>query len=94
MAEDYDDSEYDEFEFHGTAFNMGLGTGISLNTRQLLKKEKGNFHLDFGINLHFGTRSNYRNINKEDSAISNLDQGDYQSLTHYIAYRFGVLFEL
>ena len=94
MAEDEEYDEYDHFESHGTAFNMGIGNGLTINTGKLFTGSKGGFNIDLGVNLHSGTRTNYRNINNDDSVVSNLDEGDYRSLTHYVAYRFGVLIDL
>lgn len=87
-------SEFDdEFEFHGTAFNTGLGGGITLNTGKVFSGERNGFNLDLGVNLHSGTNTVYRDMDAVDTPAP-LDAGKFKSLTHYVGYRFGILVDL
>ena len=81
------------FRLHGTAFNTGLGGGMTLNTGKIFTGSRNRINIDLGANLHSGSKTHYRDMNNVDSA-SSLDEGRFKSLTHYIAYRFGVLINL
>ncbi|GAB5525348.1 MAG: hypothetical protein Roseis2KO_32200 [Roseivirga sp.] len=82
-----------EFEFHGTAFNMGAGVGIMVNPVALFDKEReaSGLWLDFAINGHSGSNTSYR-MHPEGQGTFSLEDGKYESLTHYIGYRVGVIF--
>jgi hypothetical protein len=87
-------SEFREtFEFHGTAFNVGAGGGVLINFGTLFNKEKkpGMVSLDLGASIHSGSKTDYRFM-QEGSQSSTLDDGTYQSVTNYIDYRLGVIF--
>ncbi len=83
----------DEFEFHGTAFNTGLGGGITLNIGKIFTGERNNFNFDAGVNVHSGTNAVYRDMDAVDTPAP-LDAGKFKSLTHYVGYRFGLLVNL
>lgn len=83
--------EFNEsFDFHGTAFNTGIGGGLLLNFKSLFKKEPGRLHLDLGASLHTGSSATYRYM-KEGSQSVALTDGRYHSVTNYIDYRIGFL---
>ena len=87
-------SEFTEsFEFHGTAFNVGVGGGVLINFGGLFNKEKqqSNANLDLGASLHSGSKTGYRYM-PEGSQSATLDDGSYQSVTNYIDYRIGIIF--
>ncbi len=83
----------DTFEFHGTAFNVGLGGGVLINFGGLFNKDKvqGNVNLDLGATLHSGSKTDYRYMAEGSQSLS-LDDGTYKSVTNYIDYRIGVAF--
>ena len=75
-------------KIHGTAFNTGLGGGILY---QIFDK----LWINAGVNLHSGNTANYRYIPKsEGTTAPTLEDGDHQSLTHYVGYRLGVSVDL
>lgn len=82
-----------EFDFHGTAFNMGAGVGIMVNPAALFNKDReaNDFWLDFAINGHSGSNASYR-MHPEGEGTFSLDDGKHKSLTHYLGYRIGVVF--
>lgn len=75
-----------EFNFHGTAFNTGLGGGF-------LYRVGSGIWINIGANLHSGSKVGYRYMPESDQSVS-LDDGQYESLTHYMGYRLGVSFDL
>ncbi len=75
-----------EFEFHGTAFNTGFGSGIQ-------RRIGSNIWINVGANLHSGSKVDYRYMPESDQSVS-LEDGQYQSLSHYMGYRLGVSFDL
>ena len=78
----------DDFKIHGTAFNTGLGGGI-------LYQIFDNLWINAGVNLHSGNTADYRYIPKsEGTTAPTLEDGDHQSLTHYVGYRLGVSVDL
>lgn len=84
-------SEFDdEFEFHGTAFNTGLGGGVTLNIGKIFTGVRNEFNLYTGVNVHSGTNAVYRDMDAVDTPAP-LDAGKFKSLTHYVGYRFGLL---
>lgn len=85
----------DTSEFHGTAFNSGLGAGLMLNPKGLFSKdlERGRLWINLGANFHSGSNTTYRNIDDENQSYS-MDEGKYKSLTHYVGYRLGIMFSL
>lgn len=82
----------DSFQFHGSAFNLGIGGGALINFKALFGKEKkpGVANLDLGINVHTGTTAEYRYM-PEGQQPSSLDEGTYQSVTNYVDYRIGLI---
>ena len=76
----------DEFSFHGSAFNTGLGGGVSY-------KIGGIVWLNAGVNVHSGSRADYRYMPESDQTKT-FDDGHFESLTHYVGYRRGVLIDL
>ena len=83
----------DEFKFHGTAFNTGLGGGFNVNIGKVFTGERGAFSLDAGVAVHSGSNAVYRDMDAVDVPAT-LDAGQFKSLTHYVGYRFGVLISL
>ncbi len=83
----------DEFEFHGTAFNTGLGGGVTINLGRLFGSERNELNLDLGAKLHSGSNASYREMQDVQQSTS-LNQGTYRSLTHYMGYHFGLLVNL
>jgi hypothetical protein len=79
------------FEFHGTAFNTGLGGGVLVNFGSLFKKQTGSLNLDLGAALHSGSSTSYRYMDEGSQSVT-LNEGVYQSVTNYIDYRIGFLF--
>ena len=79
---EYEDRFDNQFKFHGTAFNTGLGAGIMLNPRGMFSedKEPGKVWVNLGANVHSGTATTYRNIEDKDGIYS-LKEGKYKSLT-------------
>ncbi|MGI9544401.1 MAG: hypothetical protein ACR2MX_14165 [Cyclobacteriaceae bacterium] len=85
----------DEFEFHGTAFNSGLGGGLAINPGGLFSKNApGRLWIEMTIGYNTGSRATYRNIPESANGQMSLDEGHYRSLTNYVDYRVGVLFGL
>lgn len=86
-----ENSEFsDEFEFHGTAFNTGLGGGVTLNIGKIFTGERNEFNFDAGVAVHSGSNAVYRDMDAVDTPGS-LDDANFRSLTHYVGYRFGLL---
>ena len=84
---DYDDRFEDEFEFHGTALNTAMGMGVLLDPF----KNKGwgiPVKLDLAINMHSGSRADYRNFESKHFDPQN---PKFESLTNYLDYRVGIL---
>lgn len=95
MAEDeYSDFE-GEFDFHGTAFNLGAGAGVMVNPKALFSKDKerGNLWIDLAVNAHSGSNARYRMM-PEGDGMHTFEDGQFESLTHYIGYRVGFVFGL
>lgn len=93
MAEEENAFFEDEFEFHGTAFNTGVGGGVQINLSGLFSgdpMEKNNLWLDMAATINSGTKSKYRNAG--ESNIS-LEEAEYESLTNNVNYRIGVNFK-
>lgn len=91
-----ENTEFDgEFDFHGTAFNMGAGAGLMINPKALFSKdhERGNWWIDMGVNAHSGSRANYR-MHPEGEGVFTLEDGKHESLTHYFGFKLGVIFGL
>lgn len=91
-----EDSPYPgEFNFHGTAFNTGLGGGIMLNPHAIFSDDtnSGTLWINLAANYHTGTYTDYRYM-PEGGASVPLDEGRYESLTHYMGYRLGFLFDI
>lgn len=84
-----------EFSFHGTAFNTGLGGGLMLNPHAIFSdgSEAGRLWIELGVNVHSGTVTDYRYM-PEGGASVPLDEGEYESLTHYVGYKVGFVFDL
>ncbi len=75
-----------EFKFHGSAFNTGLGGGI-------LYRVGTNIWINLGANIHSGSEADYRYM-PESNQSALLEDGQFESLTHYMGYRLGVSFDL
>lgn len=89
-----EDSPYPgQFDFHGTAFNTGLGGGVMLNPKKLFSRSEGpgSLWIDLGASFQSGTTTNYRYMPEGGPAVP-LDEGHYESLTHYMGYRLGFVF--
>jgi hypothetical protein len=89
----YPTPEFQEtFQFHGTAFNLGIGGGALINFKALFNNEKkqGVANLDLGINVHTGTSTEYRYMPEGTKPMS-LDEGTFQSVTNYVDYRIGIV---
>ncbi len=87
-------SEFREsFEFHGTAFNSGVGGGLLVNFGSLFKNEPGIVNLDLGVAAHSGSKTDYRYMREGTQSVT-LDDGVYRSVTNYMDYRIGVLLSL
>ena len=84
-----------EFEFHGTAFNVGAGLGVMINPNALFGKDKdrGSWWIDLAVNAHSGSSARYRML-PEGPGTFTLDDGQHRSMTHYLGYRVGVIWGL
>jgi len=82
-----------EFDFHGTAFNLGIGAGLLINTSTLFRpdNEPGNVWINLGFNGHSGTNTTYRML-PEGSTTPSFEDGQYESLTYYLGFKAGVAF--
>lgn len=83
----------DQFKFHGTAFNTGLGGGVTLNLGKVFNGERNAWNLDGGVAVHSGSNAVYRDMDAVDTPAS-FEEARFRSLTHYIGYRFGLLISL
>ncbi len=82
------EDEYDNtFQSHGKAFNSGFGFGY--NHRIFGTEEKG-LLFDLAIGVNSGSKSSYRNANEN---TTDLNQGNFHSLTHYTSYRIGLQYQ-
>ena len=86
QEEDLDEYE-SSYQAHGTAFNSGLALGF--NHRILGSDEKG-LLFDFTLGINSGSKSDYRNANEN---TTDLNQGNFRSLTHYTSYRIGLQYQ-
>jgi len=95
MAVEYDSEYDDKFDVHGTAFNTGLGGGIMIRPASIFDKENdySNFWINLGANFMRGSETEYR-MAPENPSISTFEDGHHRSLTHYVGYRLGFVFEL
>ena len=93
MTTEFTPEYEDTFEFHGTAFNVGLGGGVLINFKGVFGKEKkqGTVNLDMGVSLHTGSATEYRFM-AENSQSTTLNNGTFQSVTNYVDYRVGLIF--
>lgn len=93
-AEEHNTVFRDQFSVHGTALNTAIGTGFSFNPGGVFSggENISSWWIDIGVNAHSGTESDYRNFKTADQGI--LNNGNHSSLTNYIDYRVGVLFEI
>lgn len=80
---------------HGFAFNSGFGAGTSLNWGGIFSKDKelGKLWIDLGVNMNSGSNTEYRNAPAISQEYS-LNEGVMESLTNYIGYRVGVMFDM
>lgn len=93
MALEVNDYFESKTRLHGTAFNSGFGFGLSSNVGNILSNDLDWLLVDFGVNVNSGSNTSYRNA----PAISNeysLEEGMLTSLTSYVGYRFGLIFEI
>jgi len=79
--------------FHGTAFNSGLGSGLSINPKRMFSESVGSAWIDLGVNLNSGSNSSYRNAPAISQKYS-IEEGIFESLTSYVGYRIGVIIDL
>ena len=87
-----EEGDYDSnTEFHGTAFNAGLGVGAMLNLYKVFTGVEGPLYLDTGVNFHSGSKASYRYTPETQNTL-NLEDGKYYSLTNYMDIRVGLLF--
>ena len=86
----------DKFDSHGTAFNSGVGGGMAFNPKGLLSEERqsGKLWIELTATYNAGSTSNYRHIPESTSGQMSLSEGQYRSLTHYMDYRLGFVFEI
>jgi len=84
----------DEFKFHGTAFNTGIGGGIAINPAGIFSKSPGRFWIEIAALYNSGSNTQYRHISESVNSQLNLEDGRYRSLTNYIDYRLGFMFTL
>ncbi|MEQ9425246.1 MAG: hypothetical protein RJQ09_12555 [Cyclobacteriaceae bacterium] len=88
----------DDFEFHGTSFNTGVGGGFSLNLSQVFDgKDLERPHpisLEFTSSYNSGTTASYRNMGNESGAIAGLETGNYRSIINNLNFRIGVAVQL
>ena len=80
------------FDFHGTAFNTGLGGGIMFRPKKPTLENAGGFWINLGATFHSGSEADYRYMPEGGAAVP-LDAGHYESLTHYMGYRLGFVFK-
>ena len=87
IAEENDEDVFDnKTTFHGTAFNLGLGSGI-------LTKIRSNIFIDLGVSYNNGTKTAYRSLETIDSRFDKkLSAGIQKSKTNHFNYRLGILF--
>ena len=84
-----------EFEFHGTAFNAGVGGGIAVNPSGLIsKKPPGRLWIEFSTTYNGGSDASYRYATESMSGTTNLSSGQYQSMTSYFDFKFGIICNL
>jgi len=83
-----------EFSFHGTAFNSGLGGGIMIKPSYIFSQPEkpGRVWLNLGAMLNSGSNTDYRYMSEGGTSAS-LSDGQYESLTNYVGYKFGVIFQ-
>lgn len=85
-----DGAEEDEFSFHGTSFNLGIGGGVFINVGELFGGGSDRpFILDLGVSAINGTRTSYRNIDASAGVITAEKYNFYKSATDNIQFRFG-----
>ena len=79
-------------EYHGTAFNLGLGGGILLNPTVFTGLDNESIYwIDFGVTSFSGSSSTY-SINSNE--VKNSDTPTANSFTHYMDYRIGLIIKL
>jgi hypothetical protein len=94
MAEDEEADFDDEFKWHGTAFNTGIGGGVKLNLSGLYRKDSENYKkiwLDLAVTTNSGSKTSYRNATEDTRVLSD---ANYTSLTNYLHYRIGIAVRL
>ena len=80
------------FDFHGSAFNTGIGGGIMFRPKKPTTQDAGGFWINLGATFHSGSETDYRYMPEGGPAVP-LDAGHYESLTHYMGYRLGFVFK-
>ena len=84
----------DKIIFHGTAFNTGIGGGITADVGSLFKRENAlGVLIDFGIRLNTGSRALYRSMESSVTVV-NSEDGFYRSTTNSVFYKLGVILSL
>ncbi|MDH3711339.1 MAG: hypothetical protein OER04_15700, partial [Cyclobacteriaceae bacterium] len=68
--------------------------GLAFNPKGVLSKDtSGRLWIELGATYMTGTKANYRHISESAAGLS-LSEGQYRSLTHYMDYRLGFVFNL
>ncbi len=76
--------------FHGTAFNTGIGGGITIDAGALFDgKDDSGILIDCGVRFNNGSRALYRSM-ESSVVVSNSEEGFYRSNTSSIFYKLGV----
>lgn len=94
IAEETEVDYENNFDVHGTAFNSGLGAGVMIRPASVFDKENdySSFWINLGANFMRGSEAQYR-MAPQEPGIYTLDDGKHSSLTHYIGYRVGFVFD-
>ena len=94
MAMEYESEYDDKFDVHGTAFNSGLGFGSMINPATLWDHENTGspFWINLGVAFMRGSETEYR-MAPSEPGLTTFEDGRHRSLTHYVDYRIGAVWE-
>ena len=94
LAMEYESEYDDKFDVHGTAFNSGLGFGSMINPAALWEHENTSspFWINLGVDFMRGSETEYR-MAPSEPGLNTFDAGRHRSLTHYVDYRIGAIWE-
>lgn len=82
-----------ELEIHGTSLKTGIGAGIMLNFGQLRKEKRvSRISMDLGATINHGSTASYRSLIHAKSGTSTSQDNFFESNTHNVVYRMGVLY--